>query len=66
MLGTVVPENNIPMPVPQVFRREVEPLIHEAEPPIVKTRNESQTVDPKQEQEQERVKNLPAEASASD
>ena len=65
MLGTVVPENNIPMPVPQVFRREVEPLIQEAEPPIVKTRNEGQTVEPKQEREQERAKNLPAEASAS-
>ena len=65
MLGTVVPENNIPMPVPEVFRREIEPLIQEAEPSIVKTRNEGQTVEPKQEQEQERAKNLPAEASAS-
>ena len=65
MLGTVVPENNIPMPVPEVFRREVVPLNQEAEPPIVKTRNEGQTVEPNQEQEQERAKNLPAEASAS-
>ena len=65
MLGTVVPEKNIPMPVPEVFRREVVPLIQEAEPPIVKTRNEGQTVEPKQEQEQERGKNLPAEASPS-
>ena len=53
------------MPVPEVFRREVVPLTQGAEPPIVKTHGEDQTVEPKQEQEQERANNLPAEASAS-
>ena len=67
MLGTVVTENNVPyrMPVPEVFRREVVPLVQESEPPIVKTHGEDQTVEQKQEHEQERAKNLPAEASAS-
>ena len=50
MLGTVT-ENNIPMPSPEVFHREVEPLVQEAETPIVKTHSEDQTVAQKQEHE---------------
>ena len=44
MLGTVATENNIPMPAPEVFHREDEPLVQEAETPIVKTHSEDQTV----------------------
>ena len=65
MLGTVATENNIPMPVPEVFRRDVVPLVQEVEPPIVKMHGENQTVEQKQEHEHERTKNFPAEASAS-
>ena len=65
ILGTVVTENNIPMPVPEVFRREVVPLVQEVEPPIVKMHGEDQTVEQKQVHEHERTKNFPAEASAS-
>ena len=58
MLGTVATENNIPMP--EVFHREVEPLVQEAETPMVKTHSEDPTVEQKQVHEHERV-----EASAS-
>ena len=44
-----------------VSRREVVPLAQEEEPPIVKMHGEEQT----EEQEQERAKHLPAEATAS-
>ena len=64
MLGTVT-ENNIPMPAPEVCHREVEPLVQEAETPIVETHSEDPTVEQKQKHEDERTKNFPAEASAS-
>ena len=58
MLGTVATENNIPMP--EVFLREVEPAVQEAETPIVKTHGEDPTVEQKQVHEHEG-----AEASAN-
>ena len=61
ILGTAILGSNISTPVPEVSRREVVPLAQEEEPPIVKMHGEQHT----EEQEQERAKHLPAEASAS-
>ena len=61
MLGTVATENNIPMP--KVIHREIQPPVQEVEIPLVKTHDEDQTVE--QKDEHERTKNFPAEASAS-